>query len=326
MSIITDVLTAGVNNHQTTSEAGNFFATDMITDGVVGAITNTSGVAPATGAWAVNQNTGADMNVAISAGVGYVTATPTGQNSQRLRARNTATITQAIASNSTGSTRYDWIYYSVNANNANTPNAAADNVTSITVSRSTSNTVDNGTPPTYGKNIAIVTVTNGATGIVNGNIADTRVQAGASAVGTGAVTNSALAANSAWTSWTPTWTNLTVGNGVGDYKYQQIGKTVHFRLKFTLGTTSAVGVGPRFTLPVNSTGMGDNDAYAIGTALDVGIAAYYAFGRFGTASTCDAMCATASGAYIGHSNIGTATPFTWGTGDIIQLTGTYEAA
>lgn len=179
MSIITDVLTGGTNNHQTTSEAGNFFATDFVTDGVVGTITNTAGVAPATGAWAVNQNTGSDMNVTIGAGTGYTTATPTGQNSQRLRVRNTATITQAIASNATGGTRYDWIYRAVSATNANNPNAAADNVGSVVVSRSTSNTVDNGTPPTYGTNIAIVTVTNGAVAIVNGNIADTRVQAGA---------------------------------------------------------------------------------------------------------------------------------------------------
>jgi hypothetical protein len=135
-----------------------------------------------------------------------------------------------------------------------------------------------------------------------------------------------ISATGAWTSWTPTWTNLTVGNGVGDYKYLIVGKTVHFRLKFTLGTTSAVATGPRFSLPVNSTGMGDNDAYAIGTSLDAGIAAYYAFGRFGTSSTCDVMCGTASGSYIGHANIATTVPFTWATGDIIQLTGSYEAA
>src|SRR5688572_30571409 len=109
MAIYTDILTGGSNNHETTAEAANAVATDFVSEGVVGAITNTSGVAPATGSFAVNAQGTPDMTVAVSAGQAYVTATPSSQNSQTLRVRNTASANVTISANSTGSTKYDWI-------------------------------------------------------------------------------------------------------------------------------------------------------------------------------------------------------------------------
>lgn len=178
MAIYTDVLTGGSNNHETTSEAANAVATDFVSEGVVGAITNTSGVAPATGSFAVNAQGTPDMTVAVSAGQAYVTATPSSQNSQTLRVRNTATANVTISANSSGSTKYDWIYLSVSAANAANPNAAGDNVTTLVASRSSSSSADDGTPPTYGYLLAVVTVANGASSITNGNIADRRATSG----------------------------------------------------------------------------------------------------------------------------------------------------
>jgi len=171
------ILTGGSNNFQTTSEHLNSLATDMLSDGVVGAITNTSGVAPSTGSLACNAQGTPDMTVAVTAGKAYVTATPTSQGSQRLRV-NIAAQNATIAANSTGATRYDWIYVSISAANAATPNSSGTNVASIVVSRSTSATTDDGTPPTYGLLLAKVTVANGASSISNSSIADARVIAG----------------------------------------------------------------------------------------------------------------------------------------------------
>ena len=42
----------------------------------------------------------------------------------------------------------------------------------------------------------------------------------------------------AWQTWTPTYNNLTVGNGTVTCGYKQIGKTVTFRWIFQLGSTS----------------------------------------------------------------------------------------
>lgn len=174
MSIYVDILTGGANNHETTSEAANHLATDFVEEGVIGVVTNTSGVAPMTGAFAVNAQGTPDMTVAVSAGVAYVTATPTGQASQMLRVYNNASANVTIAANSSGSTKYDWVYISVNATNAAAPNTAGDNVATLVTSRSSSATADDGTPPTYGYPIAVVTVANAASSITNGNITDIR--------------------------------------------------------------------------------------------------------------------------------------------------------
>lgn len=181
MAITVDVLTGGSNNHETTSEAANAIATDFIAEGIVSTVSNTSGVAPATGGFAVNAQGTPDMTVAVSAGVAYVQGTPTSQNSQTFRVKNSASSNVTIAANSSGSTKYDWVYISLNATNLNTPNTAGDNVATLTTSRSSSASTDDGTPPTYGYPLAVVTVANGASSITNSMIRDVRVQAAVSA-------------------------------------------------------------------------------------------------------------------------------------------------
>lgn len=176
MSLITSILTGGINNHETTNEEANAISTDFVSEGVVGILANTSGVAPATGGFAVNATGTPDTNIQISTGVAYVTATPSTQGSQTVRVKNSATITQAISANSSGSTKYDWVYLEVDATNANAPNTAGDNVAEITVSRSSSASNDDGTPPTYGILLAVVTVANGFSTITNANIADSRTR------------------------------------------------------------------------------------------------------------------------------------------------------
>lgn len=181
MAITVDVLTGGSNNHQTTSEAANAIATDFIAEGIVSTVSNTSGVAPATGGFAVNAQGTPDMTVAVSSGVAYVQGTPTSQNSQTFRVKNSASSNVTIAANSSGSTKYDWVYISLNATNLNTPNTAGDNVATLTTSRSSSASTDDGTPPTYGYPLAVVTVANGASSISNSMIRDVRVRAAVSA-------------------------------------------------------------------------------------------------------------------------------------------------
>lgn len=171
------VLTGGANSFQTTAEHINNPQTDLISNGVVGVITNTSGVAPMTGALAVNAQGSPNMTVAVTAGVVYTLATPTSQASQRLRG-SIAAQNVTISANSTGGTRYDWIYATVSASGAAAPAADGTGVFTISQSRSTSATTDNGTPPTYGTLLAIVTVVNGAASIANAAIADKRVRAG----------------------------------------------------------------------------------------------------------------------------------------------------
>jgi hypothetical protein len=176
------ILPAGTNSHTETAENVGAIATDFIANGIVGAVTNTSGVAPATGGFAANAQGTPNMTVAVSNGVAWVAGTPTAGNSQRFRVRMTASENVTISANSTGGTRYDYIYIKLDPDKLANPDLAADDVATLLVSRSTSNVTDDGTPPTYGYLIAKVTVANGASSITNANIADSRTQTGVSYV------------------------------------------------------------------------------------------------------------------------------------------------
>lgn len=169
--IIASTITGGTSNHATTSEEANAFATDFITQGIVGNYTAT------TGAFAVTQSASPAMTVDLAAGVAYISCTPSGQASQVIRGKMSSAYTAyVIAANTSGSTKYDWIYLKADATTANEPSATADDVITVYTSRSTSNTTDNGTPPTYGLLLAVVTVANAASSIVNANIADKRAK------------------------------------------------------------------------------------------------------------------------------------------------------
>lgn len=250
MSLITSILTGGSNSHETTSEEANAVGTDFISQGVVGSFTNTVGVAPSTGNFSVNAQGTPDMTVAVGTGVAYVTATPSSQGSQKLRVKNTASANVTISANSSGSTKYDWLYLKVDATAAANPNTAADDVATLTTSRSSSATSDDGTPPTYGLLLAVVTVSNGASSITNGNIADRRVQSGLEATATPAdgwvhVTDAWVYA-SATTITVPT--DATTEYSVGD-KIRLTQTTVkYFYVTAVTSTTLTVNGGTDYTV------------------------------------------------------------------------------
>lgn len=183
---VVSLLTGGVNNHTETTENINAYATDFISNGVVGAVTNTSGVAPSTGAYAVNAQGTPNMTVRVSAGVAYITGTPTSGNSQSFRCNMATYEDVTISANSSGSTKYDWIYLKLDPAKLKDPAVDATDVMTIVTSRSTSSSSDDGTPPTYGYKIAVVTVANGAASISNANITDSRSQTGSNAISTAA--------------------------------------------------------------------------------------------------------------------------------------------
>lgn len=327
----TSTLTGGSNNAQTTSEDLNGVATDLISaDGVVGALTNTSGVAPMTGGLAVNAQGSPNKTTAVTAGTAYVTATPTSQNSQRLRVKIDAqNVTHA--DNTSGGTRYDWIYVTISAANAANPSASMDNVGTITVSRSTSSSTDNGTPPTYGYCIAKVTLTNGFSSVTNGNIADVRTQVGmtSNAVVAGSVVPEDLVTGTGttwvWSDWTPTYANITVGNGTVSARYKQIGKTVHFSYTLVLGSTSAIGSSPTFTLPVTAYSAGKYNFTAY--ALDSGTTRVPLFAdTFGSTTVVGLFAVNTAGTYGSQATITSTVPFTWTTSDELHIDGAYEAA
>lgn len=169
------VLQTGVNNYLIPVLAFNKHATDMVTPGVVGAITNTASVAPATGAFAVNAQGTPNMTVAVSAGSAYVSATPTSGTAQNIAVTSDASENVTIAANATGSTRYDFIYIKVDADKMNNPAATGLDAVTFVTQRSTTQTVDSNGALANGLLIAEVTVSNGAVSIANASIQDRRL-------------------------------------------------------------------------------------------------------------------------------------------------------
>jgi len=126
----------------------------------------------------------------------------------------------------------------------------------------------------------------------------------------------------AWTSYTPTVNNWTLGNGTLVAAYKQIGKTVFFRIDFTVGSTTNKAGNLSFSLPVTANSSFAS-AYTVHTyLLDTGTDEYY--------FTSEVTTANVNGIYqlSGGNNraISPTAPFTWVTGDRARFWGFYEAA
>lgn len=134
--------------------------------------------------------------------------------------------------------------------------------------------------------------------------------------------DSLIGSGTAWTSFTPSWTNLTVGNGTNTGAYQQLGKTVHLRQHFTLGTTSSVGTDPQFTLPVNSINYGGTLTIFLGVCYLNGSVGNI---RWISTTAVGATANNTSSTYIAQNGISSTVPLSWTTGNILSMCFTYQA-
>jgi len=128
--------------------------------------------------------------------------------------------------------------------------------------------------------------------------------------------------------WTPTWTNLTVGNGTLTANYAQAGKLVVFQLQLVLGTTSSVGSSPHFTLPVASIAVPKNTPNGVCRYLDSSAAvAFQGIAQIITSSlVCRLFALDASGTYLANANVTATVPFAWASSDEIEVSGYYLTA
>jgi len=190
-------------------------------------------------------------------------------------------------------------------------------------------------------NTPVTTIVNA----INGNLDNDNIAAAAAIAGTKladsaittvkiadeAVTPAKLLAGTGtdwvWQSWTPTWTNVS-GGTLNYAKYIQIGKTVHFRIKYTLGGAGVSG-GIIVTTPTSiNAGIDANNQIMNISALmfDTGTAGYPGIVRWNSSTTIQVYAANASGTYLATGGTNATVPFTWASTDVISITGTYEAA
>ncbi len=151
-----------------------------------------------------------------------------------------------------------------------------------------------------------------------------------SGLASGIITNAMLSTatgelGAGWRSWTPTLTGIT-GGTLNYAKYTQAGKTVHFRLKYTL---AGAGVSAAINISVPVVAHSDyNNADPVGQAqfLDTGITRYSGEVVLQSASALELRPLLASATYTTIAATSSTTPFTWASGDVVLCSGTYEAA
>lgn len=129
-----------------------------------------------------------------------------------------------------------------------------------------------------------------------------------------------------WTDYTPTTTNITVGNGALAFSYRRSDKLVEVKGRFLLGSTSAMGTSPTFSLPVNAI-----DGYDIeggsGSCQLSDATGPRAYGRLFYSSGAVGLLALAtSGSYATGAPVTATVPFTWAVNDHVTLHAIYEAA
>lgn len=135
----------------------------------------------------------------------------------------------------------------------------------------------------------------------------------------------------AWTAYTPVITadggGFSLGNGTISGRYTQIGKTVSFYLKFIYGSGTSPGAGHwNFSLPVQAYDQNFNFSASI---LDNGISWYGGIGNgnyAGSTTSFAVIIPGTSASVTTWASVGNGGPFTWGDGDNITISGTYEAA
>ena len=132
----------------------------------------------------------------------------------------------------------------------------------------------------------------------------------------------------AWTSWAPTlgntWAN---GNGVWNAEYCQLGKIVHVRATFTLGTTTTKGASiPSVSLPVTASTTALPLMASPCPATVAGGSGQLIFPSITTTTTISLYVFNSGGTYLARNNMTNTVPATWATNDVFQLAFSYEAA
>jgi hypothetical protein len=125
-----------------------------------------------------------------------------------------------------------------------------------------------------------------------------------------------------WTAFTPIWLNLTVGNGTNTGGYVKIANTVFFYSRFVLGSTSAVGTNPYYTVPISESSGQEFPLNILYRDADVG---WYVSTGILSSGLVLPWLATLTGTFMVLGYPTATVPFTWTTNDKIIISGTYQA-
>jgi len=129
-----------------------------------------------------------------------------------------------------------------------------------------------------------------------------------------------------WTSFTPTFTNFSLGNGALSCRYKQTGKTVNYTISVTFGSTTAMGTAPTFTLPVTAINS-EKQPHGLVYIEDASPAGNVVGAVYRASTTTASLnILLVSGSLNGWSPFTASVPITWASGDVFTHSGRYEAA
>lgn len=133
-----------------------------------------------------------------------------------------------------------------------------------------------------------------------------------------------------WTSYTPTWTNLTVGNGTLVGAYRDNGSMIDLSVKLTFGSTTSVSGNISFSLPVNAETTSVDTFRAGGRYLDNGVREIISYFQVKTSTVeCRYAYINFNGSGVNYeimSNVNATEPWTWATNDQIMAFFSYRKA
>jgi len=128
-----------------------------------------------------------------------------------------------------------------------------------------------------------------------------------------------------YTTFTPTFTNYTRGNGTSSSSFVRIGTTVVVNVFETLGSTSSVSGLLRLTLPVAASATGHINAQCL--LGDAGTAQFAGqIDPLASTSFIELFANGATGTYVNAVATSATVPHTWATNDRIIVNAVYEIA
>ena len=132
-----------------------------------------------------------------------------------------------------------------------------------------------------------------------------------------------------YTSYTPTLTGVTLGNGTVTGEYARVNNFVHVAGSFTFGSTSAITGSVGISTPININASMGLAAFPMGLASlnDVSSGAFNVLEVLWASATELRLRALNSAGYYGVLVVVSSTiPLTWATGDILTWNVMYRAA
>lgn len=127
------------------------------------------------------------------------------------------------------------------------------------------------------------------------------------------------------TSFTPTFNNLTIGNGTVTGTYMQVNDLVWGTIRLVFGSTTSVTGTIQPAFPVTATFVALQNI-GQGIVTDTGTANYLVFPIQISTTNFALNAETSTGTYGGLTSAGATIPFTWANTDVLCVDFVYRAA